>query len=399
MNTALSRLNPYPFDRLNKLLAKAVAADLSPISLALGEPKHATPAFLIDYMTNPDLIRTGLATYPPTRGIPELRQAISEFIERRYPPAKINPENEVLPVNGTREGLFSVAQALSEPLKRKHVILPNPFYQIYEGAAILAGCQPLYVNSHNSAPFKHDYNSIKPGTWDKVSIVYLCNPGNPHGSLLSVQELQYLIERALEHQFIIIADECYSEIYRDEALAPPGLLEASTKMGNIGHKQCLAFNSLSKRSNLPGLRSGYVCGDAQLIESFLLYRTYHGSAMPIHNQLLSALAWSDEPHVILNRALYREKYTAFLDIVNDVWPMHQPEASFYLWPQTPYDDQDFTLNLFKKANIRVLPGSYLARTVGTENPGRNRVRLALVAELDQCIQAAERIRDHWSRLC
>lgn len=399
MNTSLSKLNPYPFDRLNQLLATVTPADFSLISLALGEPKHATPDFLIDYMTNPELLRRGLGTYPPTRGIPELRQAISEFIARRYPPAKINPETEVLPVNGTREGLFSVAQALSEPLKRKHIILPNPFYQIYEGASILAGCQPLYVNSESSAPYKPDYSAIKPSTWDQVSILYLCNPGNPHGSLLSIKELQYLIERAQEHGFIIIADECYSEIYRNEAAAPPGLLEASAKMGNIEHKQCLAFNSLSKRSNLPGLRSGYVCGDAKLIESFLLYRTYHGSAMPVHNQLLSALAWSDEQHVILNREMYREKYTAFLKIVNDFWPMHQPEASFYLWPQTPYDDQKFALNLVRETNIRVLPGSYLARTSNQQNPGRNRVRLALVAELDQCIQAAERIRDHWPKLC
>ena len=398
MNTSLKKLKPYPFDRLNTLLASVTPADLNPISLALGEPKHASPDFLIDYITSPDLLRKGLATYPPTRGIPELRQAISEFVARRYPPARINPETEVLPVNGTREGLFSVAQALSEPLKRKHIILPNPFYQIYEGACLLAGCQPLYVNSDTNAPFKPDYNAIKPNTWDRVSILYLCNPGNPHGSLLSIAEMQYLIEQALKHGFVIIADECYSEIYRSETSAPPGLLEASAKMGNTGYKQCLAFNSLSKRSNLPGLRSGYVCGDARLIESFLLYRTYHGSAMPIHNQLLSSLAWSDEQHVIINRARYREKYTAFLNIINDFWPMHQPEASFYLWPETPYDDQKFAVNLIKETNIRVLPGSYLARSSDPVNPGQNRVRLALVAELDQCIQAAERLRDHWPRL-
>jgi len=398
MNTSLKKLKPYPFDRLNTLLASVTPADLNPISLALGEPKHASPDFLIDYITSPDLLRKGLATYPPTRGIPELRQAISEFVARRYPPARINPETEVLPVNGTREGLFSVAQALSEPLKRKHIILPNPFYQIYEGACLLAGCQPLYVNSDTNAPFKPDYNAIKPNTWDRVSILYLCNPGNPHGSLLSIAEMQYLIEQALKHGFVIIADECYSEIYRSETSAPPGLLEASAKMGNTGYKQCLAFNSLSKRSNLPGLRSGYVCGDARLIESFLLYRTYHGSAMPIHNQLLSSLAWSDEQHVIINRARYREKYTAFLNIINDFWPMHQPEASFYLWPETPYDDQKFAVNLIKETNIRVLPGSYLARSSDHVNPGQNRVRLALVAELDQCIQAAERLRDHWPRL-
>jgi len=398
MNTSLKKLKPYPFDRLNTLLASVTPADLNPISLALGEPKHASPDFLIDYITSPDLLRKGLATYPPTRGIPELRQAISEFVARRYPPARINPETEVLPVNGTREGLFSVAQALSEPLKRKHIILPNPFYQIYEGACLLAGCQPLYVNSDTNAPFKPDYNAIKPNTWDRVSILYLCNPGNPHGSLLSIAEMQYLIEQALKHGFVIIADECYSEIYRSETSAPPGLLEAAAKMGNTGYKQCLAFNSLSKRSNLPGLRSGYVCGDAGLIESFLLYRTYHGSAMPIHNQLLSSLAWSDEQHVIINRARYREKYTAFLNIINDFWPMHQPEASFYLWPETPYDDQKFAVNLIKETNIRVLPGSYLARSSDQVNPGQNRVRLALVAELDQCIQAAERLRDHWPRL-
>jgi len=398
MNTSLKKLKPYPFDRLNTLLASVTPADLNPISLALGEPKHASPDFLIDYITSPDLLRKGLATYPPTRGIPELRQAISEFVARRYPPARINPETEVLPVNGTREGLFSVAQALSEPLKRKHIILPNPFYQIYEGACLLAGCQPLYVNSDTNAPFKPDYNAIKPNTWDRVSILYLCNPGNPHGSLLSIAEMQYLIEQALKHGFVIIADECYSEIYRSETSAPPGLLEAAAKMGNTGYKQCLAFNSLSKRSNLPGLRSGYVCGDARLIESFLLYRTYHGSAMPIHNQLLSSLAWSDEQHVIINRARYREKYTAFLNIINDFWPMHQPEASFYLWPETPYDDQKFAVNLIKETNIRVLPGSYLARSSDQVNPGQNRVRLALVAELDQCIQAAERLRDHWPRL-
>ncbi|MEJ6670856.1 MAG: succinyldiaminopimelate transaminase [Pseudomonadales bacterium] len=392
MNPNLARLNPYPFDRLNQLLQTVTPADQRFISLAMGEPQHEPPEFLIDFLKQGDMAKQSLKTYPPTKGTDELRQAIAGFLRRRFAPAHPDPDHQILPVNGTREALFAVAQALSRPQAKPLTLLPNPFYQIYEGAALLAGTTPQYLSCPASNDFKPNFDDIDADTWQRVGMVYLCNPGNPHGGLMTEQDLQTLIRTAIEHDVILIADECYSEIYADEAAPPVGLLQAAAAMGNTDFKQCLAFNSLSKRSNLPGLRSGYVAGNADLIRQFLLYRTYHGSAMPVHAQKLSTLAWSDERHVIENRALYRTKTKAFVQTLAPVWPITPPAASFYLWPETPIDDEQFTQNLMQSCNIKVLPGQYLSRTVDGVNPGVGRVRIALVAEQSDCIEAAERIK-------
>jgi N-succinyldiaminopimelate aminotransferase len=392
MNPNLARLNPYPFDRLNQLLKSVKPADQRFISLAMGEPQHEPPAFIIEFLKQGDMARQSLKTYPPTKGSDQLRQAIAGFLRNRFSPAHPDPDHQILPVNGTREALFAVAQALSRPLTKPLTLLPNPFYQIYEGAALLAGTTPHYIDCPASQGFKPNFNEIDDETWARVGLVYLCNPGNPHGALMTEQALQSLIRKAIEHDVILIADECYSEIYADEAAPPVGLLQAAAAMGNTDFKQCIAFNSLSKRSNLPGLRSGYAAGDADLIRQFLLYRTYHGSAMPVHTQKLSALAWSDEAHVIDNRALYRTKTQAFIQTLAPVWPITAPTASFYLWPETPTDDQQFTQDLIRLCNIKVLPGQYLSRAVNGVNPGAGRVRIALVAEQAACVEAAERIK-------
>ncbi len=398
MNPNLARLNPYPFDRLNQLLNSVQPPDQRFISLAMGEPQHEPPEFLIAFLKQGDMAKQSLKTYPPTKGIDQLRQAIAGFLRNRFSPADPDPDHQILPVNGTREALFAVAQALSRPHTKPLTLLPNPFYQIYEGAALLAGTTPHYLDCPASHDFKPNFDEIDAETWQRVGMVYLCNPGNPHGALMTEQDLQSLIRTAIEHDVILIADECYSEIYADEAAPPVGLLQAAAAMGNTDFKQCLAFNSLSKRSNLPGLRSGYAAGDADLIRQFLLYRTYHGSAMPVHTQKLSALAWSDEAHVIDNRALYRTKTQAFIQTLAPVWPITAPAASFYLWPETPIDDEQFTQNLMRLCNIKVLPGQYLAREVNAVNPGAGRVRIALVAEQSACIEAAERIRDCFQAL-
>ena len=398
MNPNLDRLEPYPFARLSNLLEGTQTSQAPHISLAMGEPRHPAPQFLIDRLSEKDLLTEGLATYPPTKGLPALRTAIATFINRRFKPALADPEQQILPVNGTREALFAVAQALSNGKNRPLTMMPNPFYQIYEGAALLAGTQPLYLPCSPETGFKPDFTQITPETWSKVGLVYICNPGNPHGALMTLEEQQTLIALALEHQFVIVADECYSEIYRDEGDPPVGLLQAAAALGNHDFKQCLAFNSLSKRSNLPGLRSGYVAGDARLIARFLEYRTYHGSAMPVHSQKISALAWLDETHVEQNRAQYRAKIKAFTETLAPVWSMSTPAASFYLWPETPIDDESFTRKLFSLENVSVLPGSYLSRTVEGENPGANRIRIALVAEPSACQEAADRIKSSFKDL-
>ncbi|MEX1237448.1 MAG: succinyldiaminopimelate transaminase, partial [Pseudomonadales bacterium] len=305
----------------------------------------------------------------------------------------IDPETQVLPVNGTREALFAVAQALIENNGNTTTLMPNPFYQIYEGAAILAGSRPVYVPCTADTDFNPDFSAVQPEDWRACSMLYLCSPGNPTGAVMDKTCMQELIGLSDEYDFVIVSDECYSEIYADESCPPVGLLQAACDMGRTDYKNCLAFNSLSKRSNLPGLRSGYATGDATLIDQYLLYRTYHGSAMPVHNQIVSAAAWQDEEHVIANREIYRQKFDAVLDILTNVWPMPRPQASFYLWPETPVDDQLFTRKLFSETNIKVVPGSFLARGPDNENPGRNRVRMALVATLDECVEAANRIKE------
>ncbi|MCB1646299.1 MAG: succinyldiaminopimelate transaminase [Pseudomonadales bacterium] len=395
MNHKLDLLNPYPFEKLNALLADVTPATNDRfIALSLGEPKHAAPDFLVEAYQNETTIRAGFGTYPPTRGIPELRSAIGGFIDRRFKlQTAIDPETQVLPVNGTREALFAFAQSVIDGKFGSTTIMPNPFYQIYEGAALLAGSQPVFVPCLQATGYNPDFSVVTDEEWERCELLYLCSPGNPTGAVMEIAAMQELIRLSDKYDFVIASDECYSEIYASEDQPPAGILEAAAAMGRDDFRNCIAFNSLSKRSNLPGLRSGYVAGDARIIEKFLLYRTYHGSAMSVHNQQLSVLAWQDEDHVIANRSLYREKYRAFRDTLAGTWDMEQPVASFYLWPETPTDDETFTRALLQQANIKVLPGSYLSRTVNGLNPGAGRVRMALVATVDECVEAATRLRD------
>lgn len=395
MNPRLESLQPYPFERLNALLAGITPPQELPfIALSLGEPKHKAPDFIVDGYIDRQQIVAGFGTYPPTAGIPELREAIAAFANRRFnlETHPVDANTQVLPVNGTREALFAFAQATIGNKPGSITIMPNPFYQIYEGAAILAGSNPLYVPCHEENGYAPDFSGVKENQWKSCELVYICTPGNPTGNVMALEQMQELIGLSDQYDFVIASDECYSEIYADEANPPPGLLEAAAGLGRHDFRNCVVFNSLSKRSNLPGLRSGFACGDAELISRFLLYRTYHGSAMSIHNQWASIAAWQDEQHVIANRELYRQKYDAVMNILDPIWPMKRPEAGFYLWPETPVDDQHFASSLFANQNIKVLPGSYLSRETNSFNPGANHVRMALVATLDECVEAAERLK-------
>jgi len=396
MNPALDLLKPYPFERL-AALKKPINPNgkLKHISLSIGEPKHKPPAIVFDAIKNN---LDGLSNYPSTRGVPELRKTISRWIEKRYKLAEglLDPETQVLPVNGTREALFAFAQAvINKKDKDPLVIMPNPFYQIYEGAAILAGATPFFVNTCEKTYYIPDFDGIPKSIWKRCQLLYICSPGNPTGEVIDKSQLQQLIKIAHQYDFIIASDECYSEIYQEENRPPPGLLEAANDMGIKDFKNLVVFNSLSKRSNVPGLRSGYVAGDAEIIEKFFLYRTYHGSAMPITTQQASIACWSDEQHVQDNRQAYREKYKAFTEILEPVLDIHTPPASFYIWLKVPCgDDELFTAKLFEDQHITVLPGSYLSRTTGHANPGRGYARIALVAPLEECIEAAKRIRTY-----
>ena len=397
MNPNLEKLHAYPFARLGGLLSD-IKPEQPPLSLALGEPQHRAPDFLVRAMQEEPTLREGFGRYPATEGTIGLRNAISTFIAQRFTPARCDPEHHILPVNGTREALFSVAQALADPSERPLAIIPNPFYQIYEGAALLAGLDVLYLNESSNNQWKAAPQEIDAQTLKHVGFIYLCNPGNPHGRVLGEQDLRAWIDLSQSHRIPIICDECYSEIYEHETDPPPGLLTVAAQLGLTDFSLCLVFNSLSKRSNLPGLRSGFVAGDPELIEAFRLYRTYHGSAMALHTQSISTLAWQDEGHVIENRALYRKKFETFLSTVETVWPMQRPPASFFLFPEIPVirglkrqDDEAFTRWLFKHAGIRVLPGSYLSRDAEGVNPGAGHVRIALVEAEAQVEIAARRI--------
>ena len=397
MNHRLETLFPYPFQRLAGLMENVIPETNAPlIAWSLGEPKHPAPEFLIRLMQDEALLKSGFGTYPPTKGSPELRDAIAGFIKRRYNLAvPLDPDTQILPANGTREALFAFAQAVIDPANPGLCVLPNPFYQIYEGAALLAGSKPVYLNCDPANGYLPDFDGVSDDIWSQCKLVYICSPGNPTGAVMGLTQLKNLVELAQEHNFVIASDECYSEIYRDEDAPPPGILEAASELGITDYNNCVAFNSLSKRSNLPGLRSGYIAGDAQIMAQFLLYRTYHGSAMPAHHQQISTAAWQDEAHVKTNRALYQEKFRAVSDILAPVWPQHVPEAGFFLWPETPIPDPEFTVRLMQLANVKVLPGSFLSRDTDLGNPGENRVRMALVADIDQCAQAANRIKDCW----
>lgn len=392
MNPDLSKLQPYPFERLAQLKQQVQPpADKSHIALSIGEPRHPTPAFIGEAIARHI---GGLASYPVTRGMASLREAIAQWLVRRFSLQEVDPERQVLPVNGTREALFAFAQTVVDRSRPARVLMPNPFYQIYEGAALLAGAQPYFLSTDPETGYMPDYERVPEQVWRDCQLLYLCTPGNPTGAVANRQQLQHLIELAQRHDFIIASDECYSEIYFDEDAPPPGLLEAAAAMGNHSFDRCVAFHSLSKRSNAPGLRSGFVAGDAAILERFLLYRTYHGCAMAPPAQEASILAWQDEAHVRANRDLYRRKFDAVLEILQPVMDVQRPDAGFYLWPRTPDADTEFARTLFAAQHVTVLPGSFLSRRVDGHDPGANRVRMALVASLEECIEAAERIRRH-----
>jgi N-succinyldiaminopimelate aminotransferase len=392
MNPDLDRLQPYPFERLAALKTGIVPnASLEHIAMQIGEPKHPTPGVVTE-----ELIAHlhGLSVYPTTKGTPALRRAIAEWLERRFglPGSSIDPERHVLPVNGTREALFAFAQAVVDRSRPALVVMPNPFYQIYEGAALLAGAVPHYVPCTAATGWSPDFDAVPDAVWDRCQVLYVCSPGNPTGAVLGLSEFERLIALADRHDFVIASDECYSEIYADEDAPPPGLLQAAAAMGRADYARCVAFHSLSKRSNAPGLRSGFVAGDAAILGRFLLYRTYHGCAMPMPVQAASARAWSDESHVVANRSAYRAKFAAVLDVLGGSLDVVAPPASFYLWPRTPVADTDFARRLFAQENVTVLPGSYLSRPADGLDPGAGHVRIALVAPLDECVDAAHRIR-------
>ena len=393
MNSALNHLQPYPFEKLRALLSGVQpAADKSAIALSIGEPKHRSPAFVAEALAS-NLEQ--LAVYPTTLGLPALREAIRDWCQRRFgvPAGWLDAARHVLPVNGTREALFAFTQAVVKRDVDGLVVSPNPFYQIYEGAAFLAGAQPHYLPCLEEHGFNPDFDAVSDEVWQRCQILFLCSPGNPTGALIPLPTLKKLITLADKFDFVIAADECYSELYFDEATPPAGLLTACAELGRHDFKRCVVFHSLSKRSNLPGLRSGFVAGDADILKSFLLYRTYHGCAMPVQTQLASVAAWSDEAHVKANRDLYREKFDAVLATLGDVLDVQRPDGGFYLWAKTPIDDETFTRELFAREHVTVVPGSYLSRAVDGNNPGAGRVRMALVAPLAECVAAAERIRD------
>jgi N-succinyldiaminopimelate aminotransferase len=390
MNPHLELLQPYPFERLRGLFADLRPADKPPIALSIGEPRHPSPEFVLQVLQD-NLAR--VASYPATAGMAALRESIAAWVKHRFAPVELDPERQVLPVNGTREALFAFAQAVVTGGEDALVITPNPFYQIYEGAALLAGARPLFVNCTGDNGFLPDFSSVTEAQWRRCQLLYLCNPGNPTGAVMDLAGLTELVKLAREYDFVIAGDECYSEIYFDEGAQPAGLLQACLEAGNPDFLNCVVFHSLSKRSNLPGLRSGFVAGDADILADFLLYRTYHGSAMPPHHQLASAAAWQDEQHVRDNRAMYREKFAAVMPLLEGHIDVAMPGAGFYLWPSTPISDTGFARELYARENVSVLPGRYLARPAGGVNPGADRVRMALVAELDDCVEAARRIVD------
>jgi len=397
MNPLLSRLEPYPFERLKALFQGVpLPAGHRPISLGIGEPKHATPPLIREALAG---AMDGLASYPATTGEPALREACAGWLQRRYG-VTVDPPTQVLPVNGSREALFALAQTVIDPTRDGEwggpvVVCPNPFYQIYEGAALLAGATPAFANSDPARNFAADWRQIDEATWSRTQLLYVCSPGNPTGAVMPLDEWAQLFELADRHGFLIASDECYSEIYfRDEA--PLGGLEAATKLGRSDFRRLVMLTSLSKRSNVPGMRSGFVAGDAAVLKAFLLYRTYHGSAMPPAVQRASIAAWNDEAHVVANRALYRDKFAQVTPLLAQALDVALPDAGFYLWAKVPAhvcggSDTEFARALLAQYNVTVLPGSYLARESRGINPGAGRVRMALVADLDECLEAARRI--------
>ena len=399
MNHILSTLPPYPFERLRGLL-KGVTADArhAPISMSIGEPKHPAPTLVREALVQ---ALDGLSVYPPTAGGEPIRRAVAQWLQRRYGLPSIDPLRQVLPVNGSKEALYAIAQVaidVREGAPRPVVLLPNPCYQVYEGAALLAGAEPYYVNQGPQTNFALDWDAVPQDIWPRVQLVYVCSPGNPAGAVVSQEQWAMLFERSARHGFMIAADECYSEIYPDDAAPPVGALQAAHAVGLTDFARLLVFSSLSKRSSLPGLRSGFVAGDAQLIERFLLLRTYNGGAMSLTVQAASTAAWGDEAHVIDNRRLYRAKFDAVVPVLSQVLQVRAPDGGFFLWAGVPGgDDTAFVRDLYAQYNVLLLPGSFLARTVQGVNPGAGFVRIALVDRLEACLEAAERIRAFASR--
>ena len=387
MNSRLSQLQPYPFEKLRALLAGLTPSG-TPIRLSIGEPQHATPDLIRDALTRH---LEGLSVYPTTAGSDRLRETIAAWFVRRYSLKRLDPLTEVLPVNGTREALFAFGQAVIDASRPSPaVVSPNPFYQIYEGAAVLAGAEPLFLNQADGNGFALDLDSLTGRQWERTQLLYVCSPANPSGRVLTLDDWRALFDRSDRYGFVIASDECYSEIYDERA--PLGALEAAQQLGRDGFPKLVVFNSLSKRSNAPGLRAGAVAGDRQLLEQFLLYRTYHGCAMSLAVQHASMAAWNDETHVVENRRLYRQKFDALVPMLQGVMQTQRPEAGFYLWARVPGgDDEAFAKGLFAATHVTVLPGQYLARDAHGINPGRGYVRMALVPELKDCVEAAQRI--------
>ena len=391
MNPDLGHLQAYPFEKLATLFRGATPpAGLKPIALSIGEPKHPAPAFVKEELARH---MGGLSVYPTTKGIPELRQAIASWLARRFQLMDVNAETQVLPVNGTREALFSFTQAVVDRAQKPLVVMPDPFYQIYEGAALLAGAEPYFLPATAANGFVPDYDAVPDSVWQRCQLLFMCSPGNPTGAVTSRETLQKLIALADRFDFVIASDECYSEIYFDEATPPVGLLQVCAGLGRHDYRRCVVFHSLSKRSNLPGMRSGFVAGDASLLGPYLQYRTYHGSAMPLQHQRASIAAWGDEEHVRENRRQYRAKFTVFRDILEGVLPLTLPDAGFYFWAKTPLGDDEFARRLYNDTHVTVLPGRFLGRPVNGVNPGEGYVRMALVAPLEECSEAAARIRE------
>jgi N-succinyldiaminopimelate aminotransferase len=391
MNPDLAKLQPYPFEKLRALFAGVTPSrEHAAISLSIGEPKHDTPQLVKDA-----LLRglAGLASYPPTVGSASLREAIAAWICRRYGLPAIDPATQVLPVNGSREALFAIAQTVVDRSRDAVVACPNPFYQIYEGAALLAGAAPVYANADPRRGFAVDYEAIPAAQWQRAQLVYACSPANPTGHVMDLAEWQRLFELSDRYGFVVASDECYSELYFDEARPPLGALDAAHRLGRTGFPRLVVFSSLSKRSNVPGMRSGFVAGDAAVLKSFLLYRTYHGSAMSPAVQAASESAWRDETHVVENRRLYREKFASALPLVAAPLETVMPDGGFYLWIRTPIDDAAFAQALYEKRNVSVLPGSYLTRLAGGVDPGQRHIRVALVAPPAECLEGMRRIAD------
>jgi len=399
MNKDLALLHRYPFEKLAELKqGLQPPAHLDHIALSIGEPRHPAPHFVIETLI---AHLHQVSNYPSTRGSEQLREAIAAWISQRFAidPGLVDPEQNLLPVSGTREALFAIAQAvIDRSANRPLVLMPNPFYQIYEGATLLGGATPSYLDCLPENGFLPDLDRITSAEWERCQLIYICTPANPTGAVMPSAYLQQLIELAHQHDFVIASDECYSEIYFDEGDPPPGLLGVAAAMGNDRFERCLAFHSLSKRSNLPGLRSGFVAGDARILEPFLRYRTYHGCALPSATQTASAAAWRDERHVVENRARYREKFERVLALLSDTLAPQKPQAGFYLWASTPGSDTEFARRLYAEQNVTVLPGRFLSRDRNGSNPGENRVRMALVAPLDECLDAAQRINSLISAL-